>query len=207
MKVRSLLAAFALLAFAGSLAVGGADEKKGKETASKAAMDEKAMMEAWAKFATPGESHKSLETLVGTWDTKVKMWIQPGAPPQESQGTSENRMTLGGRFLEQRYEGTFMGGAFSGIGYTGYDNFKKKYVGTWMDTAGTSMMNSTGTADGSGKMMTFTGTMDDIQSGKTQPYTQKLAIVDNDHHTFEMWGPDPAGKQYKVMEIHYTKKK
>ena len=207
MKTRSLLAAFALLAFAGGLAAGAADEKKGKETASKAAMDEKAMMEAWAKFATPSEGHKSFETLVGTWDTKVKMWMQPDAPPQESQGTSENRMTLGGRFLEQRYEGTFMGGAFSGIGYTGYDNFKKKYVGTWMDTAGTSMSNSTGTADGSGKMMTFTGTMDDVQSGKTQPFTQKLAIVDNDHHTFEMWGPDPAGKQYKVMEIHYTRKK
>jgi hypothetical protein len=24
---------------------------------------------------------------------------------------------------------------------------------------------------------------------------------------FEMWGPDPAGKVFKMMEIHYTRKK
>jgi hypothetical protein len=32
-------------------------------------------------------------------------------------------------------------------------------------------------------------------------------MADNDHHTFEMWGPDPTGKVFKMMEIQYTRKK
>jgi hypothetical protein len=40
---------------------------------------------------------------------------------------------LGGRFVEQRYAGNFMGQPFSGLGYTGYDNYRKKYIGSWMD--------------------------------------------------------------------------
>jgi len=32
-------------------------------------------------------------------------------------------------------------------------------------------------------------------------------IADADHHVMEMWGPDPTGKQFKTMEIRYTRKK
>src|SRR6185503_20208185 len=128
--------------------------------AAKAASDEKAMMDAWMKVATPGEAHKWLEAMVGTWDAKISMWMAPGSAPQESTGTSENKWVLGGRFVEQRYEGTFMGQPFSGLGYTGYDNFKKKYIGSWMDNMGTMMMVSQGEA--AGKTLTMTSTMDDV---------------------------------------------
>jgi hypothetical protein len=169
------------------------------------ATDEKAMMEAWMKVATPGEAHKWLEPVVGTWDAKITMWMAPGAPPQESTGTSENKWVLGGRFVEQRYEGTFMGQPFSGVGYTGYDNYKKKYIGTWMDTMGTMMMISQG--DAMGKTLTMTSTMDDIMTGKTATVKSEIKIVAPDHHVMEMWGPDPSGKQFKTMEIQYTRKK
>jgi len=79
----------------------------------------------WVQYSTPGAEHKALEQFVGTWDTSVKMWMAPGAQPQESTGTAENKMTLGGRFLEQHYEGTMMGQPFTGMGYTGYDLYKK----------------------------------------------------------------------------------
>jgi hypothetical protein len=169
------------------------------------ATDEKAMMEAWMKVATPGQAHKWLEPVVGTWDAKITMWMAPGAPPQESTGTSENKWVLGGRFVEQRYEGTFMGQPFSGVGYTGYDNYKKKYIGTWMDTMGTMMMISQG--DATGKTLTMTSTMDDIMTGKTATVKSEIKIVAPDHHVMEMWGPDPSGKQFKTMEIDYAKKK
>src|SRR3989442_441387 len=81
-----------------------ADEAKkpanpAKTSDQAAPTDEKAMMEAWAKVATPGEAHKWLEPVVGTWDAKITMWMTPGAPPQESTGTSENKWVLGGRFV------------------------------------------------------------------------------------------------------------
>ncbi len=151
MKPKGLLAGAALLVVIAALAI-GADEKAKKTAPAKGGqMDEKAMMEAMAKYSTPGPEHKALEQFVGTWDATVKMWMTPGAPPQESTGTAENKMALGGRYLEQHYDGKFMDQPFTGVGYTGYDLYKKQYVGTWMDTMGTTIMNSTGTADPSGK--------------------------------------------------------
>jgi hypothetical protein len=49
--------------------------------------------------------------------------------------------------------------------------------------------------------------MDDFMTGKKCEIKQVVSVVDNDHHVFEMWGPDPAGKVFKMMEIHYTRKK
>ena len=66
-----------------------------------------------------------------------------GRPAQESTGTSENKMILGGRYLEQHYDGTMMGQPFCGIGY-GFDNYKKKYVATWIDSMGTGILVTTG---------------------------------------------------------------
>lgn len=206
MKHKGILAGIALLVVVAALAI-GADEKAKKTTMPAAgAMDEKAMMEAWAKYMAPGEAHKKLATMAGTWDTTSKMWMQPGAPPTESKGTAVSTMILGGRYLEQRFEGTMMDQPFSGIGYTGYDNGTKKYVGTWMDSMGTGIMHSTGKEEGPGKM-SFTGEMDDFMTGKKAHFKQTVTFVDNDHHTFEMWGPDPTGKTYKMMEIRYTRKK
>jgi hypothetical protein len=34
-----------------------------------------------------------------------------------------------------------------------------------------------------------------------------MTVVDPDHHVYQMWGPDPAGKVYKTLEIHYTRMK
>ncbi len=205
MRPKGIFAGLAFLVFVVALAV-GADEKA-KKTMPAGKMDEKAMMEMWAKYSTPGAEHKRLEQFVGTWDTTVKTWMEPGAPPQESQGVSENKMALGGRFLEQHYEGRFMDQPFTGMGFTGYDNYKKKYIGTWMDSMGTAIMNSTGTADASGRTITFTGTMDDFMAKKTVRLKETLTVVDDDHHTFEMWAPGPDGKMFKSMEIQYTRKK
>lgn len=206
MKSKGILAGLAFLIVIAALAI-GADEKAKKTTPAAGKMDEKAMMEMMAKYSTPGAEHKNLEQFVGTWDTTNKMWMDPNAPAQETKGVAENKMALGGRFLEQHYEGTFMNQPFTGMGYTGYDLYKKQYVGTWMDSMGTTIMNTTGTADPSGKTITFTGTMDDFTTGKKANFKEVVTVVDNDHHTFEMWWPGPDGKMFKTMEIQYTRKK
>jgi len=164
------------------------------------------MMKKWMEVASPSEAHKKLEGIVGTWDTTVKMWQTPDAPVQESKGTSMNKMVLGGRWLEQSYEGQFMGMPFNGIGYTGYDNYKKQYVGMWMDTSSTAAMMSTGMADPAGKTMTFTGSMDNAMTGKTDQFKEVMTMVDANHHNFEMWMPGPDGKMFKTMEIAYSRK-
>ena len=169
--------------------------------------DQQAMMDMWLKMSTPGAPHEGLAKSVGTWDAKVKMWMDPAAPPEESTGTSVNTMILGGRWLEQRYTGSMMGQPFEGVGYTGYDNYKKEYVGTWMDTSSTAPMMTTGQMAADGKSATFTGTMDDFMTGKACQMKEVLTFTDADHQTFEMWASGPDGQMYKNMEINYTRRK
>ena len=205
MKARIWFAGVLVVALAFAQAAAGDEKPKTKKAAGPP--DEKAMMEIMAKAATPGEQHKKLDVFAGTFDARLKMWMDPSKPPEESTGTAESKWVLGNRYLEQHYEGTFMGQPFSGVGYTGYDNVSKKYVMSWMDTASTGIMSMTGKSDPSGKVMTFSGTMIDPMTGKPCKITQKATVSDNDHYIFEMWGPDPTGKTYKMMEASYTRKK
>lgn len=170
-------------------------------------MDEKAMMDMMMKIATPGPGHKKLDVLVGTWHAKSTMWMDPSKPPVISEGTSVQRWVLGGRFLEQTMESTFMGQPFSGLGFTAYDNYKKKYISTWMDTMGTMIMMASGNFDATGKVLTTSGRMDDPSQGKNVPFREKMTIVSNDEIRFEMFGPLPDGKDSRWMEIIYTRKK
>ena len=165
-----------------------------------------AMMEAMAKAGEPGAPHKLLANMAGTWDAKISMWMMPGADPIVSNGVSENKVIMGGRYVEQRFKGSMMGVPFEGLGYSGYDNVKKQYFGTWMDSMSTGFMVSTSTG-GDEKTMTYTGTMPDPMTGKDAPIEQKVTIVDNDHTKFEMWSPGPDGKMYKMMEIMYVRRK
>ena len=193
-----ILAATVLVAVTATLAF--ADDPK-----AQAAADQKAQMDAMMKAATPGEAHKKLGAMVGTFNADVKMFMQPGAPPAVGAGVAENSWALDGRWVEQQFSGTFMNMPFHGIGYTGYDNIKKKYVGTWMDNMTTAMMVSSG--DASGNSITFNSTMDDPMTGKSSPVKEKVTVIDDDHHTLEMWGAGPDGKMYKMMDITYTRKK
>ena len=193
-----------MVALAAGLAFGMRQAKKQAVTPP---MDEKAAMEMMQKLATPGEGHKKLDFLTGSWTAKVSSWMQPGQPPTVSEGKSEHAWVLGGRFLEQRFEGTFMNMPFSGIGYTGYDNYKKKYVSVWMDSMGTAMLHTQGTFDAAGKVMTSSGSMDDFTTGKVVNIREKMTTVNKDDVLFEMYGPAPDGKEYKMMEIRYLRKK
>jgi Protein of unknown function (DUF1579) len=188
-------------ALAASLAGPAAAQDKKK------AADEKAAMEAWQKAMTPGDGQKKLEPLVGTFDAKVRTWMDPARPPDDTVGTSVNSWVLGDRWVQSKYEGVFLGETFTGIGYTGYDNVSKKYQGSWMDTASTGMMLSTGTIDSAGKVLTFKATMSDPATGKPSGAEEKITITDNDHHMLEMWSKTPDGKTFKMMEIQYTRKK
>lgn len=172
----------------------------------KPAMDP-AMMEAMMKAGTPGDAQKKLDSMVGTWDTKVTMWMVPGADSMTSNGTSTNQWVMGGRYLEQRFKGDFGGMPFEGLGYSGYDNVKKQYWGTWIDNMSTGIMTSTGSASDDGKTWDFTATMADPMTGKDSTVKEKVTIIDADHHTMEMWGPGPDGKMFKTMEIAYARKK
>ena len=161
------------LALAAALAASPALPAAAQEKKKAGGMDEKAAMEAWQKAMTPGDGQKKLEPLVGTFDAKVRTWMDPSKPPDDTVGTSVNNWVLGDRYVQMKYEGVFLGETFNGIGYVGYDNVTKKYQGSWMDTASTGMMLSNGTMDGAGKVITMKATTSDPATGKARRPTRR----------------------------------
>jgi hypothetical protein len=176
------------------------DQKKPDAAAQAAAM------EAFMKAIMPGASHKMLDPMVGTWDATLSMWESADAAAMTSSGVSENKWILGGRYLEQRFNGSFMGMPFEGIGYTGFDNVTHQFWGTWMDNMSTGVMLSSGTSS-DGKNWRLTTKMSDPMTGQVSSGDETLVIESPDRHVMEMWGAGPDGKKFKMMRIVYTRKK
>jgi hypothetical protein len=168
-------------------------------------MDPQAMMEEYQKLATPGEPHKLLASLAGSWVTTTKEWTEPGKPPTETTGTAEYKMLLDGRFLQQDYVGQMMGKPFTGFEITGYDNLLKKYFTSWMSTMGTNIFMMEGTASADGKTITLTGQHPEPGGGH-MTHRAIWKIVDSNNQTFVMYGAHHGGKEMKIMEIIYTRK-
>jgi len=184
---------------------GGMEGKKPEKPAPAGPTPEE--MEAWMKAATPGEPHKRMASREGTWDTTSKYWMGPDAPPAESKGSAKFRMIFGGRYQIQEYTGDMMGMPFEGMSIGGYDNTKKKYFSTWIDSMGTGAMNSEGVADDKG-VITESGVMLDPASGKECKMRMVLTDKDKDTMYFEMFVDDGKGKgEMKCMELTYTRRK
>ena len=181
-----------------------ATKKKTAAKASRKGRSEEAMMAAWQKAMTPSEGHRRLEPLVGTFKAKTTFVMAPGAPPSVSDGSSEHRWVLGGRYVEQRYTGMSMGMPFEGLGFTGYDNVKKRYVGTWMDSFGTGFMHSVGVGRPKKDAMDFEAEAFE-PSGKRVKFWAKVRIKDRDRHSYEMWTKAPGGKRFRMMVVDYTR--
>ncbi|MCU1244937.1 MAG: hypothetical protein JWN02_847 [Acidobacteria bacterium] len=190
-----------------TLSLGTALAQDTKPQPPKMSPAQQAEMEAMMKAMTPGPAHKAMDGMAGTFDTRISMWPQPGMPPTVNTGTSETHWIMGNRYLEQQFNGNFMGMPFTGLGHTGYDNVKKQYWSTWMDNFSTGVMESTGSVSADGRSWGFTGTTADPMTGKDARSDTKITVADPDHYTMEMWGPAPDGKMFKMMEIAYSRKK
>lgn len=177
-----------------------------QQEAKKMTAEEQAAMDAWMKAATPGAAHAQLEPFVGSWKVQVTSWPAPGAPPSTSTGSAEAGWIFGKRFIREEFQGEFMGMPFEGLGITGYDNYREQYRSFWIDNFGTTMLTMTGTSKDGGKSFVYTGEMDDVVQGRTISFRNIGRIVDANTHVMEMHGPDASGKDFKMMEIVYTRK-
>lgn len=164
-------------------------------------------MAKWMAMNAPGEYHEHLKQTVGEWDGLCTFWMVPGTPGETSKSTITNELVFGGKFLKQHYKGNAAGIPFEGIGYFGYDNFKKKYTSIWIDSMSTGIYTELGSCDESGKVFTMSGMMDDCTIGKSVMNQSVWTIVSPDKHTFTMSKPGPDGKMFKHMEIVCTRKK
>jgi hypothetical protein len=167
--------------------------------------EQQAEMDAMMKAGTPGAQHKFLASTAGDYTVKVKSWEAANGPPTEESGTATRAMTLDGRVLVEDMKWSFAGQPVTGHGMVGYDNVTGKYWSTWNDSMSTGIAMSEGTCDAKNTCK-YTGHYND-------PVKKKPATAHFVSHwpnptteVFEMHGPGKDGKEYKMMELTYTKK-
>ena len=172
-------------------------------------VDSATATKAWMEYATPGEMQKMMAKADGTWIGENTMWMENGGKPMMSKSEATNKMMYDGRYQVSNHKGDFMGMPFEGMSIVGYDNSKKKFVSTWIDNMGTGIMHGEGDWNPSTKSIEFKGKMTDpSRPGKECDFREVFTFIDDNTQKMEMYGPDSkTGKEYKTMEIKYTRKK
>lgn len=162
--------------------------------------DPEKMMRKMQEHATPGTAHKIFDKLIGKWKTETTM--MGGGP---SAGNAEFQWILGNRYVQQTFDGKMMDMPFQGMGLMGYDNYKKKYTATWVDSISTTKNDMEGMLDRSGKIINFYGTMDEYLTGEhDKPVKYVLDLSQDDTILFEVH--DLAiGTDSMVVQIRYTR--
>ena len=144
-------------------------------------------MAAMAAMAQPDENHEFLATFVGDWDYHSTMWMAPGAPPIEMDGTTSYTMGLGGRYLMGIHEGDMGGMPFEGRGLFGYDKAAGKYLASWIDNMGTGIT-------------LFEGHVEDGKLIMEAEYASPMTGTTDLHKMVQWIGTDGTG----VMEYYVT---
>ncbi len=166
-------------------------------------MDMQAMMGVYTKVGTPGDFHKLLAKLEGTWTTRTRGWLE-GKPAMESTGTCEQKLVLDGHYLQQFYTGDMMGVPFSGINLLGYNNHTKKYESVWLDSMSTAIYFFVGTGSADGRTITQECSYDDPVKGPAV-WRSVTRIKDDNTLEFAMFIIPKGGKEEKMMEMTVTR--
>lgn len=148
--------------------------------------------------------HDQLKRLVGDWTTEMSSFFPDPDTPKVTKGRASFEMILGGNFVQQKFFGEVEGKKYEGIGISGYDIAKKKFIGTWKDSLNTGIMHTEGTYDVESHTLTEFGEMSSPRGTMKTKNTTKY--IDQNNFVFTMHMITPDGEQ-KLFSINYTRVK
>lgn len=152
----------------------------------------------------PAKEHEWLKQLAGEWTTEGECVGGPGQPPVKTKG-SESARSVGGFWIHSEQKGEIMGMPFTGLLTLGYDEKKKKYVGTWVDSFNAHLWTYEGTVEGNTLTLFSEGPrMDDPT--KLGKYREVLEVKSPDHKVFTS-AIEHEGKWTVFITVQYQRKK
>jgi len=145
--------------------------------------------------------------MIGTFDVRILVWVDPKKAPVESRGTSINAWVLGKRYIQMTMSAFVLDEPWNGIGYVAYDNVGKTYQIAWMDDGSTAMTLYSGGFDRAGKASLKASVASPV-TGKPTPVELRVTIAENGDHSSQLWGKGLDNKtMFRMMELHYTRSK
>ncbi len=152
----------------------------------------------------PSEPHQRLETLVGAWNCRIKLWLEPGGSPELSAGSADAQWAMGERFVRIESQGTLLDAGFSSLLVLGYDTAKRAYTSCYLDDRSTGFYLAEGQADADGQALRLFGSMHGWQPAEhNRAY---LYVIDLNHHAKWTLELHDLLRGEKVMEIVYSRK-
>lgn len=155
--------------------------------------DMQKMAEQMMALAQPSREHGVLARMAGEWKTVTTFTMMPGQPGQKAEGVSSSRMILGGRFLEVRNTGEFMGKPFEGLSIIGYDRRHEHYTVVGYDNFGTYYVAAEGVMQPDGSLL-LSGSTHDPKLNHTETYDFVFRQPDDDTVVWEIWFHTPEGR-------------
>lgn len=168
---------------------------------------------AWAVRTQEGppmpkveKEHVFLKKFAGNWDSTTSFRETAQQAWTESKGNESCRM-LGEIWLVSEWKGDMAGMTFEGLGTTGYDPYKKKFVSTWVSNMEPVLATGEGSMDAAGKVLTTTINSTNCKTGKpcTGRMTQEFKDKDTVVWVVFMTGDD--GKEFECMKGESKRKK
>jgi hypothetical protein len=121
---------------------------------------------------------------------------------------------LDGRYLRQHMKGDMLmpdatgqikPTPYEGMGLTGYDNYRKSYVGHWQDNLTTAMHTFSDQRSPDGKTLTMYGLMDEPMLDMFARHVKYVTMIENDNKFVFAVYDLAAGENHKAFEIVYER--
>jgi hypothetical protein len=173
----------------------------------RAAQPDAAMMEMM-KYGAPGEAHKVLEPLVGSWTIAFRSRMNPKDKFEESKGTSQNQWIYGGRFLKSEFKGDWAGQVIEGTDFLGHDNMRNEYQLMSLNGMATGIFQAAGAYDPASRTLKFGGHFACPMTGEKEKwFRSEWKVLNSDQNVFTTYFRGPDGQEFQAMEAAYTRVK
>jgi hypothetical protein len=166
---------------------------------------------AATRLALPGEKHKWLNPLVGTWNVAMRVWPAPGAQPITANTlTAKREWILGGRYLREELEGEFAGNPSHRIAILSYNNLDERFELSTIDTFEPGQMWYASHAANASNRINLHG--DSVEAGfGPAPTGRKRALrfefeIERDRNVQRIFVKYPAQDEFLFVEQVFTPK-
>ena len=150
----------------------------------------------------PTAEHKLVKDHAGTWKVACKFYMEPGAPPMETNATEKIDL-IGEFWTVARYETQMMGAPFVGCSTFGYEPHTGKFITTWIDSM--APVHCTLTGKQKGDTITFEGSFFSCMTNSVLKHRATVKQIGKNERIFEMFCTMPDGKEVKMMTNHYKR--
>jgi hypothetical protein len=167
--------------------------------------EEVAYEEAFVAANSIGANHALLKSLVGEWNADIKLWKDPTIPPQVFSGNEAVTSVFEERFIKVDFSTVINGKSFGSLSFIGFDNFREAFTSFALELGSTQMINSRGTLDKNGKVITFSAVTREPVSRMQYKIKSIMTLLNKNQRKLEVFETLPDGQVLKTMEINYNR--